>query len=164
MKGECFWNRFSWVIGLICFISIGSSLISFDSLLDCVMGSSIGWLINVSIRSCLHSERAVPRSPKSLFLVLVLQSLHYSLKMKRLASCGDGFLLMNNRSIAESLNFGAWKENSWYLTVNLSFYPNTLASGSPSALLTVQENDWMVSWRIKVPFFVLLILFAKSNS
>lgn len=122
---------------MICFISIGSSLISFDSLLDCVMGSSIGWLINVSILSCLHSERAVPRPPKSLFLVLAFQSWHYSLKMKCLARREDGYLLINNRGIAESLNFGAGKWNSWYLTVNLSFYPNMFVSGSRSAFFTV---------------------------
>lgn len=137
MKGECFWNRFSWIIALIRFISIGGSLISFDGLLDCVMGSSIGWLINVSILSCLYPERAVPRSPKSLFLVLALQSLRYSLKMKCRATCEDGCLLIIKSSIAESLNFGVWKQNSWYLTVNLSSYPNMLVSGSRSAFFTV---------------------------
>lgn len=64
------------------------------------------------------------------------------------------------------LNFWAGKWNPWPLNVNLSFYPNMLATEIQSAFLTLLKKNFddKVEDKIEVAFFMLLNSFSKSNS
>lgn len=170
MKGECFWNRLLWIILLICFISMSSSLLSFDSLLNCVTASPIRRVIKVSVLCYLYSKRMVTLSPKSWFLVLALQSLHYSSKVKCMARCEGWHMLINTRNRVEFLTwivltFGAWKWNSWHLNVNLSPCPNMFTSAWVCVFSQFKRlSDDKLQNTITAPFFVLLVLLSRSYS